>query len=1628
MKIKSRNLLTVILAMLCAVAVAIGVSFALPEKEAITADAAAIPVRQSTFAITDGPKVSAVGSNAVRYYSNFGALNSGYGSASASGGIGSMSGKTVKSSSASSVGYYVAFTATIDVPKYTEYKVKYKFTISVSGSVSGSSSPYAGGEILYFGDSESGGSDKSTSVTFGSHNGGSTYSIGGKWVISPGSGSATVQTSQITYTNSTNADKTCVAYFGCFTNAGASGGSAKNSATVNFSGGEEVITEQLSVTVDKTTDEYDPTGNVFAFTFDQNKVALDSLTYTDATSATSTPSSTIDSLGNCMLTDGVGTYDFVFDIINGGAWDNNPLNIDQGTYTITVTITPKKLAVPTIATKTAEFDPTNGADFAVTGFDSTTMTAETVPNPSTDISWIAGSAKFNATKVGTYTVKFKLQDTKNYEWDVSGGTTVDQTITNLKVDPKKLDVPSITAPQEYTGSALQFVLTDFNAGQYISMDGVTAANGSTVTCSSSTGETDSDKQDTFDAVKVGKYTVALSLRDTTNYAWKDGTSTAKDVEFEITQKELLSAPPASSSGGGPFGAEWKFGDSTVTITITDDRASGENINLLIYYDVAGGTSKANTLTGTFDGTNTTTITMPNNIAVGKYTLTVELNGNTGDNANYKITKNNTLNFEVTSEKLDPSKYDWTYTKDGAAGSTIADGGKLQFELKAGSTTDGVKYELSIKIPDDDADKVAVDTSKYANGYQLRSGDSVNTYKTIVALKIIDSDFQFEVGGVMQDTCEVELNWEIEKGTFDLTNVKWEYTTDNGKTWTEYNSSNPPQYNDGNYVTVRVKATTLPNGLTLDSMYDGDGERVVGNYTANISASDLVYNTTNFNAPDVSKLTLSWEVAKKNLFSAFTNSKEPYSNANGSGTFILKKLKFSDPKFDDYVEYKYYDLKTGLPVTLEDIKNAADPTDEKKYKVEAYIKPEYAANYEVTDSGATPQDQFKTGSKNVLATATIDGADGSTPITVEYDGNTHFDPSVIKVVGDDGITVTDYTVTYYKGKTPIAGNELAAGELPKDAGEYCIEIVLGPTAEAGYILGDDWFTVTVEAKGIALPTLGQMIFNGNEQNFVDFLSGESWTTYGPAGLNIIKVDGILSDRNGGAGNYVTTLELLDKNYKWIYPSSISPTKAIAKYSLAVDGYKVTGDDVTATYNWNITPLIVDTTNMWSKSKTGATLKLPQNVRDLIAGGTLEVGYRYYDSDGNFVEEPELKGGRSFKVEAVFAGDDAERNVQFKRSETDFGSVSKSIDYTVPQSGAAAFFGNVKDALSKTWLGLPIWAWLLITLALIILLIVIIVVAVKRRKTKEEKEEIKARKEEERLRKEEEREAERQRREDERRLQQEKLEAERELAKAKQEAELEKIRAQAQMAGAAGMATMAVQQQPQQQIPPQPVQHVQTVDNDLLREMRQQMAELRADNKETQAQLRAMQNQPQPMYQQYPQYPMMQQMPMMPQYPQMSNYGGDPTLARLEAQLNAMQAEQRARYDAEQRIELAAMRAEQHVDRDSRHSVDLAAMREHYSGRMGYNNIPDYSNQGYNQQANSVEALGAIVAAALKNINAPAQPVAELPQQTEASAPAEVKYPSDAVITTTTTVDTTKNKPIRRERDEEFDVDGFYDPLD
>ncbi|MDE5943950.1 MAG: hypothetical protein K2H30_07075, partial [Clostridia bacterium] len=439
-----------------------------------------------------------------------------------------------------------------------------------------------------------------------------------------------------------------------------------------------------------------------------------------------------------------GTYNFTFDIsfrfLEGaqidapqtsgdivGTYTGNPIEFDfkyAGEPTVTTVIDYNGKTESIIYDKAyecVEVDSITGTTF---GGDPITIANSAVVLNGTN----NGEGIFLPKEAGVYKVKLKVKNTFVTSGVRFSDGSSEKTLT-FTINRKGLTKPTITAPQSYTGSGLLFTLANFNIGQDISMDGVTPPSGATVTDAS--GGTPTDTTDTFKATNVGKYTVNLSLRDTNNYTWTDGTDVAKTVDFEITKKELLSSTPTSSKTNSIGGAEWKFKDNTVTVEITDDRVSGETVSLAASYDVQGSTSSPIPLTaGMTTSGNVTTITMPDNIPVGKYTLYISLNGTSGDNGNYQITKNNTLDFEVTAAAVDPSNYTWIYTKDGAAGGTISDGDKLPFVLKTGSTVDGVKYELSIQIPS--SDSVAIDTSKYANGYQLSSGDKVGTYKTVVA--------------------------------------------------------------------------------------------------------------------------------------------------------------------------------------------------------------------------------------------------------------------------------------------------------------------------------------------------------------------------------------------------------------------------------------------------------------------------------------------------------------------------------------------------------------------------------------------------------------------------------------------------------------------------------------------------------------------------------------------------------------------------------------------------------------------------------------------------------------------------------------------------------------------------------
>ncbi|MDE6790524.1 MAG: hypothetical protein K2J61_02260, partial [Clostridia bacterium] len=524
-----------------------------------------------------------------------------------------------------------------------------------------------------------------------------------------------------------------------------------------------------------------------------------------------------------------------------------------------------------------------------------------------------------------------------------------------------------------------------------------------------------------------------------------------------------------------------------------------------------------------------------------------------------------------------------------------------------------------------------------------------------------------------------------------------------------------EYDDINYA-VRIKASTLPAGLTLAEAYEySDRQRNADSYSASAKKSDFSWNRANFNDPDdtVAALTLSWQIKQKNLHTNFKYERVQATKTDGTPVSFFNKVLDIDDKYKSFVKYEYTDSE-GNVVSLQEIIDAVDMTSIKNYTVRAYIDPAAtaASNFELTDNGTDPTDTITTGSNNAPVYAVIDGVlingVNASDYKVVYDGQPHFNK--LEVVSGSGIKISDFTVTYYKGAS-LSAEKFADGEYPVQAGEYLMEIVLGSSAQDDYIMLLDVIKITIEKKEIVVPTVGEIVFSGEYINLADYLGG-SYAEY----KDIITLSGDYQDlRNVSQSGYKARLVLIDSNYKWAQPATAEPASmklfAVKSFDAALEVL----DDVTAELPWNITPLVVDASEMWVKGKSGATLNLPASISKFIDAETLSVLYRYYDEAEQYVETPELKGGKSFMVEAVFGGIDAENgNVLFKTADGNVSAVSDKVSYTVPQSAAVAFLGSTLVFIKANWLWFAIGAAVLLFL---IILICIIAVA-KRRKRKRE----------------------------------------------------------------------------------------------------------------------------------------------------------------------------------------------------------------------------------------------------------------------------------------------------------------------
>ena len=1254
----------------------------------------------------------------------------------------------------------------------------------------------------------------------------------------------------------------------------------------------------------------------------------------------------------------------------------------------------------------------------------------------------------------TYTCSY-TQTSAAGEYDITpSGATAD----NYEIEFKKgkltvgtgtVAKPSLSVTEvTYDGTEKAFAVTGYNSAAI-----------KTVTLSDSTNFTWDAANAKIKATKAGKCTVTFTL-DTDKYTWADGTLTPHTVDIEVKPKPLVFS--FTPTGGDSW--KWEHGaEGSIAYAQTETLPAGNNIAYYFCYYPANDSSKAIKVDGTSIDVS--------KLNAGSYVAEVKLiaAGETGystDNKNYVINADSkaTQAFKIDAGGADVSGLEWKFTRgDDPAAALFADGkqAELRYEKKDG---EAVIYRVGLPEIPASHNYLSIDTTKFDGGVKTETDDGTpvtdctapGTYRTTVALKTT-SNYLFDdptaVDNISADKMsgEVTITWTIGKGKVDISKVKVQYGWINDDTgeidWFDFDEKNPPVFNPDSPVSIRIKPETYPDGITKAEItandYAGDRD-VPGTLAANVKYTldpNYVYIKDGTTAEISGTFTdnVSITLAKKKIKINWTL--DTVKDADGNEVldengvpYQIYVLDFgSDPdNLKKFVKYEY--LKADPSDTTDP--TLATPVPEQASGTTTNAQLDYLIDVDGAGkfNGGSSTKSIPIFVKAVLDTTVAgyeyyefeipDGSNADYQFTklgqkknaVKVEqlkdklvyGTAVASPDELYSLTKNGSKYSEsvYNAVIYKGSDDT--NAVAVKDFDfstAGVGVYTVKFSLKPSVADSDALGKTSLTLEITKKPIEVPSVtGRIEFNGEELAFADYLDAK-YKEYLDAGI-ISAVGGRTGARNVSAnGAYVATIEIVNENYMWKLPeeAEATPSKSIARVSLAADeassSVTLNAAASEASYSWNVAPFRLTSDIVTTSGKNGAAInltKLPEWARQLITDGRLTAGLKYYvdencteeaatDDSGNYILEKKM----SYYVKPVIGagenGDDS-GNFTFSTDDSVTNTPAKAVTYKVPQSGAAAALGNIKDFVTKTWLGLPVWAWMAIGLAVLILLIIIIAVAVKRSKNKAAREEKKAAKE-----------AERARLESQREIEKMKAEAEAAKAKAQAEAEIAKIRAQAQAA--------MPQVQPAQAMPQMP-----------------QM--------------------PQAMPQQQP----VQAMPDVRQYPQQANvvsrqYAPQPTadggaIARIEAEIAAMRAEHRTER------EFAAMRAEQRADRElnaMKTELEISKLR---AEQRGYSSSQS-DKSSFEQSLNNPDMLmiGQLAVAIWKSMKEGAslpslqQQPAEQPDQTvkeEVSQPVSAAYPPDAVITTTTTVDTTRSaKTNLRGRDNQrdaagfADIDGFYD---
>ncbi|MDE7075918.1 MAG: hypothetical protein K2O62_01180, partial [Clostridia bacterium] len=851
------------------------------------------------------------------------------------------------------------------------------------------------------------------------------------------------------------------------------------------------------------------------------------------------------------------------------------------------------------------------------------------------------------------------------------------TTCNYKVDAtasfnatkRPVAYPTIngSATGEYDGTSQEFTFTGFdgNLMNYTVPNGVDSFNGTILK-----------------ATNAGTYTPVFTLKDTTLYDW---TGTAPGA-VEITAKPVL----IRSDDGNA--TEWqRRTPTTLTFDVpTTLCGSDSTLKFEAAYTLNGGDVQTVNSNSIAVNGKTCTVTIGAGFAKGNYALTVKI----ADGENYSGSV--THNFEITAQGLSLGNND---IKWNIAGKTFVtddyDNGNAVYEMEYTGTP------LSLS-------NVSVNFNSASDALNLeQDGPLTGTFINAVDVGEYSATFAIKAKSGGEYTCEdgpFTITIKIVPKKLDFSKAEWEYSLD-GTNWTKFTATSKPSYT-GNAVSIRISPDYMKslgldfdNGDYTDSYTPLNDPTEQGSKTTNVELTIINGNYTTADETGYEMIPYNWEITARALTYSWTT--QPVNV--GDNAFEFPAVAFADGNdYSQYYDYIY--TVDGVEYTLDGIKTyiAGNWSETSSVSGTVTVRMKDGVTEVNIPTGSRP---FSTGTPKTALAVDVTGSGA------EY-GLVDFALSVVRGTADERarttVAITGGALT--EAKTfEGTDTELVAFVNGLGVGNYVITVSLKTGNEDSYVLTKSVFDFEVLVRKVIVPQVtGDITFNGAYINVVDYLDDNY-------NADIMSIES--GKENKAAGSYTVKFKLVNNNYMWVEPASAEPMNKLLAKALFANEISINNSELTATLGWTINKIVLATDGWNLKDKTGASLNALAAYKEMIEANELDVTivYRYYDTNGNLIEEPVLKGGDKYIVEACLTGEDAV-NFEFADGTDEAKSISAKQDYTVPQSKFAAAMGTALTFAKANWL------WLVIGAAALLFLIILICIIASAKKKKRKREEL------------------------------------------------------------------------------------------------------------------------------------------------------------------------------------------------------------------------------------------------------------------------------------------------------------------